>query len=200
MCHVVGDRLREVMQCSDHLREGLDNFCSQNQTPRSSFKAGDRFLSTNYPLTTAMINVKITAPVYKKNEFGYLERKADIQIQGDFDSFSQGYSFLRTQIDELLHEQQAENTLLINRDILQEEIANKEKTLLRINKSIEMAREQFRRLQNFLERLGINPNAYSLTIADKPIESSTSSSVAEVADPIPFDSLRGDDSTDEDEF
>jgi hypothetical protein len=56
-------------------------------------------------------------------------------------------------------------------------------------------------MQNFLERLGINPNAYSLTIADKPMELSTSSSVCtEVVDPIPFDLLDRNDSTDEDEF
>ncbi|MEG4634654.1 hypothetical protein QUB56_34765 [Microcoleus sp. AR_TQ3_B6] len=184
-----------------YLRESLDNFSSQNQTPRSSFfKAGDRFLSTNYPLTTAMINIKITAPVFKKNEFQYLEPKADIQIAGDFESLSEGYTFLRTQIDELLQKQQAENTLLLNHDRLQKEIDNKEKTLLRINRSIEVARRQFQRLQNFLERLGINPDAFSLTIADKPIEVSTSSSVnAEVVDPIPFDLLNRD-STDEDEF
>ncbi len=148
-----------------------------------------------------MINVKITAPVFKKNDFGHLERNADIQIAGDFESFSEGYIFLRTQIDELLQQQQAENTLLLNRDRLQEEIDQKEQLLQRINKSIQIAREQFQRLQNFLERLGINPNAYSLTIADKPLESSTSSRVcAEVVDPLPFDLLDRDDSTDEDEF
>jgi hypothetical protein len=191
------------MQCSDYLREGLDNFSSQNQTPRSSFfqGEGDRFLCTNHPLTTAMINVKITAPVFKKNEFGYLERKADIQIAGDFDSFSEGYTFLRTQIDELLQQQQAENTLFLKHDELQEEIDNKEKTLQRINKSIGIAREQFQRLQNFLERLGINPNAYSLTIADKPIELSTSSAVGvEVVDPIPFKLSDGDEDDSTDEF
>jgi hypothetical protein len=145
-----------------------------------------------------MINVKITAPVFKKGEFGYLEPRANIQIAGDFDSFSEGYTFLRTQIDELLQKQQAENTLFLKHDELQEEIANKERTLQRINKSIEIAREQFQRLQNFLERLGINPNAYSLTIADKPTELSTSSAVGvEVVDPIPFKLSDGDDSADE---
>jgi hypothetical protein len=148
-----------------------------------------------------MINVKITAPVFKKNDFGYFDRKAEIQIAGDFESFSESYTFLRAQIDELLQAQQAENTLLLNHDRLQEEIDQKEKTLQRINKSIELAREQFQRLQHFLERLGINPNAYSLTIADKPLELSTSSGVcAEVVDPIPFDLSDRDDSADENEF
>jgi len=148
-----------------------------------------------------MINIKITAPVFKKGEFGYLERRADIQIAGDFDSFSEGYTFLRTQIDELLQKQQAENTLCLNHDELQAEIAKKEKTLQRINKSIELGREQFQRLQNFLERLGINPNAYSLTIADKPIELSTSSALGvEVVDPIPFKLSDGDEDDSTDEF
>jgi hypothetical protein len=40
------------MQCSDHLREGLDNFSSQNQTMRSSYQGeGDRFLP---PYVTVM--------------------------------------------------------------------------------------------------------------------------------------------------
>jgi hypothetical protein len=150
-----------------------------------------------------MINVKIKAPVFRKNEFGYLEPGADIQITGDFDSFSEGYTFLRTQLNELLQEQQAENTLILKHEDLEEEIAKKEKILQRINKSIEVARQQFQRLQNFLERLGINPDAFSLTIADKPIGLSTSSAVGvEVVDPTPFNLSDGDeyDSTDEDKF
>jgi chromosome segregation ATPase len=147
-----------------------------------------------------MINVKITAPVFRKDEFAGFDRKADIQIAGDFESFSEGYTFLRTQIDELLQAQQAENTLLLNLDGLQQEIANKERTLQRLNKDIELAKNQLQRLQNFLQRLGIDPTAYSLLIANKPIESSTSSGVcAEVVDPIPFDlsDRYEDDSTDE---
>jgi len=150
-----------------------------------------------------MINIKISAPVFKKNEFGYLERRADIQIAGDFNSFSEGYIFLKTQVEELLQAQQAENTLFLKHDELQEEITNKEKTLQRINKSIELAREQIQRLQNFLERLGINPNAYSLTIADKPLDLSTSSAVGvevEVVDPIPFNLSDRDENDSADEF
>lgn len=148
-----------------------------------------------------MINVKITAPVFKRDEFAGFERKADIHIAGDFGSFSEGYTFLRTQIDELLQAQQADNTLLLNHDGLQQEIANKERTLQRLNKDIEIARNQLQQLQNFLQRLGIDPTAYSLLIANKSIELSPSSGVcAEVVDPIPFDLLDRDDSTDEDEF
>jgi hypothetical protein len=124
-----------------------------------------------------------------------------IAIAGDFEIFSEGYTFLRTQIDELLQAQQADNTLLINHDELQQEISKKEWTLQSLNRDIETAKKQLLRLQNFLQRLGIDPTAYSLLVADKPIGSSTSSLVdAEVVDPIPFDLLDRDDSTDENEF
>ena len=148
-----------------------------------------------------MINVKITTPVFMKSEFAGFDRKADIHIAANFDSFSEGYVFLRAQIDELLQQQQAENTLLLNHDGLRQEITRKERTLHSLNKDIELARDQLQRLQNFLQRLGIDPTGYSLLIANKPIESSTSSSVqAEVVDPIPFDLSERDDSSDEDEF
>ncbi len=133
-----------------------------------------------------MINVKMTAPVFKTNEFGSFERKADIQIAGDFDSFSEGYAFLRTQIDELLKQSQAENTLLLNLHDLEREIANKERTLQHLDKKIETAKNQLQRLQNFLERLGIDPGSYSLLIANGPIGSAVA--VEAEVDPIPFDS------------
>ena len=148
-----------------------------------------------------MINVNITAPVFKKDDFGHFDRKADIQIAGDFESFSAGYTFLRTQIDELLQAHQADNTLLLNHDGLQQEIANKERTLQLLNRDIKTAKKQLQRLQNFLQRLGIDPTAYSLLLANKPIGSSTSSVVdADVVDPSPYDLLDRDNSADEDEF
>jgi len=148
-----------------------------------------------------MINVKLTAPVFKKDEFGHFDRKADIQVAGDFESFSEGYTFLRTQIDELLQLQQADNTLLLNHDQLQQEISSKGRTLESLNRDIEIARKQLLRLQNFLGRLGIDPTAYSLLIANNPIGSSTSSVVnAETVDPIPFNLLDPDENDGTDEF
>jgi hypothetical protein len=147
------------------------------------------------------INVRITAPVFKKDEFGYFDRKADIEIAGDFENFSEGYTFLRAQIDELLQLQQADNTLLINHKELQQEISNKEKTLQRLNRDLEVARKQLYRLQNFLQSLGIEPTGYSLLIADKPTKLSTPSVLdARVVDPIPSDLLYPDEDDCTDEF
>ena len=142
--------------------------------------------STNYHLLITMtINIKITAPVYRANEYGGFDRGADIEIAGDFDSFTEGYVFLRTQIDELLKQSNADNTLLLNLEGLQAIISSKERTLERVNRSIEIAQDQLRRLHNFLERLGIDPDSYSLVIADKPIVSAVA--VEAEVDPIPFD-------------
>ena len=141
-----------------------------------------------------MINVKLTAPVFKKSEFGRFDRTANIEIAGDFDTFSQGYTFLRTQIDELLQQQGAQNTMLLNLDDLNQEIANKERTLQLLKKETETAKNQLQRLQNFLERLGIDPSSYSLLIANGPLGlSSTLKTAAEVVDPIPFDCLDDND-------
>lgn len=101
---------------------------------------------------------------------------------------------MRTQIDELLQQQGAQNTRLLNLDDLNKEIANKERTLQLLNRDVETAKNQLQRLQNFLERLGIDPSSYSLLIANGPLGlSSTLKTAAEVVDPIPFDCLDDND-------
>lgn len=131
------------------------------------------------------IKIKIIAPIYKANEFGGFDRGANVEIAGDFDGFTEGYTFLRTQVDELLRQSNADNTLLLNLGDLQATISSKERTLDHLNRKIETAKDQLQRLQAFLERLGIDPSSYSLLIADKPI-GSTVTMEAKV-DPMPFD-------------
>jgi hypothetical protein len=145
-----------------------------------------------------MINIKLTAPVFKKDDFGRFNREANVEIAGDFDNFSEGYTFLRKQIDELLQLQQADNTLLLNHEEIQKEISNKERVLELLNRDIGVAKKQLLRLNDFLQRLGIDPSAYSLLIANKPIELSTSVD-AEAVDPIPFE-LDPDEENSTDEF
>ncbi len=141
------------------------------------------------------INIKLTAPVYIAEEYGTFDRKADIQIAGDFDSFSEGYTFLRTQVDELLKQSNAANTLLLDLQGLESTISSKKKTLDHVNRQIEIAKNQLQRLQNFLERLGIDPGSYSLLIANGPIGSAVA--VEAEVDPIPFEPA---DSDNPDEF
>ncbi|MEG4453846.1 hypothetical protein [Microcoleus sp. N9_A1] len=138
-----------------------------------------------------MINIKITVPVYKRDEWGQFDRKSNVEIAADAETFSEAYLFLRTQIDELLQQSGAENTLLLNLHGLQKEIANKERTLEHLDKKIQVAKNQLQRLQSFLQRLGIDPDSYSLFIADKPIDSAVA--VEAEVDPIPFDSETDED-------
>ena len=144
------------------------------------------------------ITIKITAPIYKANEYGGFDRGANIEITGNFDSFSEGYVRLRAEVDELLKRSNADNTLLLNFQDLQATIASKERTLAHFNRKIEIAEDQLERLKNFLERLGIDPSSYSLLIANKPI-GSTVAAEATVIDPIPFDLVAQPENND-DEF
>ena len=132
------------------------------------------------------INVKMTVPVYKTNQYGSFDRKADIQIAGDFDSLSEGYAFLRVEIDQLLKQSQAENTLLLNLHDLEVDISNKKLISEGLDRKILTATRQLQRLQSFLERLGIDPSSYQLSIATLPITPGAVAVEAEV-DPIPFD-------------
>lgn len=136
-----------------------------------------------------MINIKITAPVYKRDEWGHFDRKVDIQVAADVETFSEGYAFLRTQIDELLQQSGAENQMLLKLHDLEKHISRREKALESLNDKIEIANGQLQRLQNFLERLGIDPGSYSLFIADQPIGLKSASEVVTTEvenDPIPF--------------
>jgi hypothetical protein len=57
-----------------YLREGLDNFSSQNQTPRSSFsRRGDRFLY-QLPAKKMTTYLEIDIPVYRTDRYDQLER------------------------------------------------------------------------------------------------------------------------------
>ena len=148
-----------------------------------------------------MINIKITAPVYKRDEWGHFDRKVDIQVAADVEAFSEGYAFLRTQVDELLQQSGAENQMLLKLHDLEKHISRREKTLESLDKKIEIANAQLQRLQNFLERLGIDPGSYSLVIGDKPIGLKSAAEVVTTEvenDPIPFNC--SDDDEDSHEF
>jgi len=147
-----------------------------------------------------MINIKITAPIYKRDRWGQFDRKVDIQVAADVETFSEGYAFLRAQVDELLQQSGAENQMLLKLDDLEKHISCREKTLEFLDNKIEIANAQLQRLQNFLERLGIDPGSYSLVIANSPIGLKSASEVVTTEvenDPIPFN-CSDDDDDDED--
>ncbi|MEG4528822.1 hypothetical protein, partial [Microcoleus sp. C2D2] len=135
------------------------------------------------------------------DEWGHFDRKVDIQVAADVETFSEGYAFLRTQVDELLQQSGAENQMLLKLHDLEKHISRREKTLESLESKIEIANAQLQRLQNFLERLGIDPGSYSLFIGDRPIGLKSAAEVVTTEvenDPIPFNC--SDDDEDSHEF
>ena len=91
--------------------------------------------------------------------------------------------------------------MLLKLHDLEKHISRREKTLQSLDNKIEIAKGQLQRLQNFLERLGIDPGSYSLFIAAQPIGLKSASEVVTTEvenDPIPFNC--SDDDEDDREF
>jgi hypothetical protein len=146
------------------LREGLDNFSSQNQTPRSSFfKAGDRFLF-QYPLPkNKTMLLEISVPVYRRDSWNRLEKDGKIEVSSEVDTLSEGYKSLKQEIDALLTQVDAETRLAETAQELQKEIDLKSCHLTRLAQDIERASEHYKNLKIFLENLGIDPTKKKLT-------------------------------------
>jgi ferritin-like metal-binding protein YciE len=111
---------------------------------------------------------------------------------------------MKAQIDELLKEASAENRLVLDLKELERKCENKQRSLNILQDKINIARQQLRRMEDFLKRLGIDPASYTLMISEdialKAAATNESDDVvveAEV-DPIPFNCL--DDDEDSHEF
>ena len=141
-----------------------------------------------------MINIKISVPTYKSNSWGQLDKHGEVQISSDVDSLSSGYFLLKTQIDELLSQANAENQIVLDLQKLGSEVdSRRQDTLRNLNQKIDVAKSQLQRLEKFLRRLGIDPTSYHLDINSAFLDSVTvdepeSVYVEAEVDPIPFDS------------
>ena len=155
---------------------------------RSSFKAGDRFLS-QYPLTKNKIMLlEISVPVYRKDKWARLERDGKIQVSSEVDTLSQGYPALKQELDALLTKVDAETCLAETALTLQLEIEQKTRKLNELAQDIERASEHYKNLKIFLENLGIDPNKKQLTFDTRLLLSS--GPVSDVAaTPVPDDSF-----------
>jgi hypothetical protein len=141
-----------------------------------------------------MINVTISVPTYKVNSWGQLDKQGEVQISANVDSLSQEYLVMKAQIDELLKEVSAENRLVLNLQELEDKCERRQKSLNLLQDKINVARQQLRRMEAFLKRLGIDPTSYTLIVDEKVAlrEATTDDSGEVVAvesevDPIPFD-------------
>lgn len=141
-----------------------------------------------------MFNVKISVPTYQANSWGELHKQGEVQISADVDSLSQEYPVMKAQIDELLKQASAENRLLLDLKELERKCENKQRSLNILQDKIKVARQQLRRMEDFLKRLGIDPASYILIIDEKvALNAATTDESGDViveaeVDPIPFDS------------
>ena len=140
-----------------------------------------------------MFNVKISVPTYQANSWGQLDKQGEVQISADVDSLSQEYPVMKAQIDELLKEASAENRLVLDLKELERKCENKQRSLDILQDKINVARQQLRRMEDFLKRLGIDPASYTLIIEEKvALNAATTDESGDVVeaevDPIPFDS------------
>jgi chromosome segregation ATPase len=111
-----------------------------------------------------MFNVKICVPTYKVNSWGQLDKQGEVQISADVDSLSQEYPVMKAQIDELLRKASAENSLVLDLKELDHKCEQRQKSLNILQDKINVARQQLRRMEDFLKRLGIAPASYTLII------------------------------------
>jgi hypothetical protein len=141
-----------------------------------------------------MFNVKISVPTYQSNSWGQLDKQGEVQISADVDSLSQEYPVMKAQIDELLKEASAENRLVLDLKDLERKCENKQRSLNILQDKIKVARQQLRRMEGFLKRLGIDPASYTLIIDEKlALNAATNDGSNDVVveaevDPILFDS------------
>lgn len=141
-----------------------------------------------------MFNIKISVPTYKVNSWGQLDARGEIVVSAEVDNLSEGYQVLKTQIDELLIQSNAENQIVVDLQKLNSQIDRRQETLKHLNHKVGLAKSQLQRLEKFLRRLGIDPQSYLLEISSNPIldaaimdESEKVVAVEAEVDPIPFD-------------
>ncbi|MEG4497565.1 hypothetical protein QUB05_05660 [Microcoleus sp. F10-C6] len=121
-----------------------------------------------------MTTLKISIPVYKKNEWDNLSKKGKVEVFSEVDNLSEGYESLKVQIDELLAELNAQNRLAESARALEVEIEHQSYKLKSLLKDIEKATEHYESLKLFLQALGVDPIAQRLTFDKRflPQESS----------------------------
>ena len=129
--------------------------------------------------------LEISVPVYKRDRWGRLERDGKIQVSSQVDTLSEGYKYLKQELDALLTQVDAETRLAETALTLQLEIDEKTRKLTEIAQDIERASEHYKNFKVFLQNLGIDPNKKQLTFDKHLLLSSGSvSDVAAVSDSL----------------
>ena len=111
-----------------------------------------------------MFNVKISIPTYQAGSSRRFYEQGEVQISFDVDNLSEKYLVMKAQVDQLLKDLGAENRLILEVEELEAKREKVQSELLFLQNHINLAQKQLRRLENFLNRLGIDPRAYTETL------------------------------------
>jgi chromosome segregation ATPase len=103
-----------------------------------------------------MVNLKISVPIYELSAFNKLaHHAATVEISSDVDSLSEGYTALKSKINDLLRDANLQARLAGEIGDLEATIAAKKGTLEAMESRIQRATEQYERLREFLRNMGI---------------------------------------------
>jgi hypothetical protein len=110
-----------------------------------------------------MTFLRISVPVYTRDKWNSLDRTGTVKVSSEVDCLTEGYHVLKSEIDKLLTEVNAENRLAKNLLDLDNEIQEKTFALRAILRDIKQATDHYNDLRLFLEKLGIDSSASRLT-------------------------------------
>jgi|AGSF01.1.fsa_nt_gi hypothetical protein len=137
-----------------------------------------------------MTFLKISIPVYKRNNWGHLEKDGRIEVSSEVDTLSEGYQSLRLEIEELLLQLKAENRLAEELHTLECQVETKAFELRMLTKDVERVTAHYESLKFFLMNLGIDPTSSRLTFDKQFLPEDASLSQVEV---VPLESRYPDD-------
>jgi len=132
-----------------------------------------------------MTFLKISLPVYKRNNWGHLEKGGRIEVSSEVDNLSEGYQSLKLEIEKLLLQMKAENRLAEELHTLECEVETKAFQLKMLVKDIERATAHCESLKFFLMNLGVDPTSSRLTFDKQFLPQDASLSQVEV---VPLES------------
>lgn len=118
-----------------------------------------------------MTKMILSVPVVRVDKRSRWEEKGSLEVSGDFDLLTEGYSALKAELNELLQQANAEIRLLTDLKQVHDEISAAETKLRDLQFDIKRAETYKARLLTFLGRLGIDGREYmeALYIDNRPL-------------------------------
>ncbi len=135
-------------------------------------------------------HIEIDIPIYRLDRYEQLERLGRIKVSSNIETFEEGsltkeYERLKRETDILIADINARTRFAAEVSALEDEIRWKGNQLKDLKKDIEKATEHYNSLKLFLENLGIDPKARSLTFDKQLLLSQASEVVVSATEQYP---------------